>query len=308
MNRKFILNLKQRGVGDTLITTAFARDFKAQYPDAQLKVVGTASDEIFANNDDVYKGETDDSWETLEINYKECIDNAWLTGKGKYIHAPYFAFCKLTCIPVKIWTEHPIIHLSQEEKKRPLGDLRYGVIAAGSKTDMPAKQWPFDYWQELVDATDDTKWVQVGGNDNIHVNPKLNNVIDMVGKTTLRQLFTYIYQCDQFVGHISMPMLVAMTFNLPGVVICGGREPAWLYDKYKEYTRLEFLSSIGRGLDCCKRTGCSVRGVKQPHNETEPAKGYYCSLPVGAGDKIGPKCMYDIQPIHVIEELRTNKG
>jgi ADP-heptose:LPS heptosyltransferase len=157
------------------------------------------------------------------------------------------------------------IYLSEEEKERPgpveavLGAKRpYWVMAAGGKYDFTIKWWHRRRWQAVVDHfRKDLLFVQVG--EKGHYHPPLKGVVDLRGKTSLRDLVRLIYHANGVVCPITLPMHLAAAVPVPEgrkrlrscIVIAGGREPA----HWEQYPGHHFLHTIG-ALDCCARGGC----------------------------------------------------
>ena len=157
------------------------------------------------------------------------------------------------------------IYLSDEEKERPgpveavLGAKRpYWVMAAGGKYDFTIKWWHRRRWQGVVDHfRKDLLFVQVG--EKGHYHPPLQGVVDLRGKTSLRDLVRLIYHANGVICPITLPMHLAAAVPVPEgrkrlrscIVIAGGREPA----HWEQYPGHHFLHTIG-ALDCCARGGC----------------------------------------------------
>jgi ADP-heptose:LPS heptosyltransferase len=157
------------------------------------------------------------------------------------------------------------IHLSQEERQRfspvqeTLGEHRpYWIVAAGGKYDYTIKWWHLRRWQEVVDGfRDRLLFVQVG--EKGHYHPPLKGVLDLRGKTTLRELVRLVYYADGVLCPITLlmhlaaavPRPVGIERLRPCIVIAGGREPA----HWEQYPGHQFLHTIGQ-LDCCAAGGC----------------------------------------------------
>ncbi len=87
-----------------------------------------------------------------------------------------------------------------------------------------------------------------------------DNVINLVGKTDLRQLIRLIYNAFGVVTPVSVPMVMA--YATPAhprfkrrsracVVLAGGREP----NHWQQAPNQQFLHTCGM-LDCCDHGGC----------------------------------------------------
>jgi ADP-heptose:LPS heptosyltransferase len=156
------------------------------------------------------------------------------------------------------------IHLSNEEKSwisqvEETGFKgNYWVILAGGKTDFTAKWWdPFRYQDVVNYFKGRIQFIQCGEKNHWH--PGLKNVIDLRGKTDIRQFIRLIYHADGVLCPITFAMhLAAAVPTKPGkpsnracVVIAGGREPS----HWEAYPYHQFIHTCG-ALPCCDNGGC----------------------------------------------------
>ena len=87
----------------------------------------------------------------------------------------------------------------------------------------------------------------------------VEGVVDLRGRTSLRQLVRLMYHAQGAISAVSLLMHLAaavevkpgMPKNRPCVVIAGGREPA----HWEAYTHHQYISNNG-ALPCCKNGGC----------------------------------------------------
>ena len=100
-------------------------------------------------------------------------------------------------------------------------------------------------------------FVQIG--EAGHHHPPLEGVLDLRGRTTLRELIRLVHHADGAVAPVSLLMhLAAAVETRPGaplsrpcVVVAGGREPV----HWEAYPGHQFLHTIG-ALPCCASGGC----------------------------------------------------
>jgi len=107
------------------------------------------------------------------------------------------------------------IYLSDEEMK-PWPGLaeRYALINAGYKNDFTAKMWSHYRYQEVVNATkDEIQWVQVGSANDNH--RPLENVINLVGQTNIRQMCQVMYRAAFVVCPVTFHMHLAAAVPTP---------------------------------------------------------------------------------------------
>jgi ADP-heptose:LPS heptosyltransferase len=157
------------------------------------------------------------------------------------------------------------IYLSAEEKKAPslvqqiVGEeLPFWIIVAGGKFDFTVKWWHFRRWQAVVDHfRGRLLFAQIG--EEGHYHPPLRGVLDLRGKTTLRELIRLVYHARGVFCPITSAMhLAAAVETKPGnpnprpcVVVAGGREPTTWFS----YPHHRVLHTLGQ-LPCCATGGC----------------------------------------------------
>ncbi len=201
------------------------------------------------------------------------------------------------------------LHLSREEKSWPtelLGEdldpnKPWWLMLAGGKFDFTTKWWDPGFYQEVVDGLQGkVQFVQCGQADHWH--PPLKNVINLIGKTSLRQFLRMVYHAYGIVCPITFAMHAAAAVETPErrmrpcVVIAGGREPV----HWEQYPGHQFLHTIGI-LDCCATGGCwKNRCQKVGDGDLKDAREL-CKYPVDISNDLQiPKCMKMITPQEVI--------
>lgn len=202
------------------------------------------------------------------------------------------------------------VFLSSDERSAPNPVSKpYWLLNAGGKQDYTAKIWPAKHAQELVDLLKDrVTFVQVG--ESHHLHPKLSGVVDMVGKTTMRELVRLVHHSEGIVTGVSLLMHLAAAVPRPGdmvgappkrlrpcVVIAGGREPA----HWEQYPGHQFLHTIGQ-LDCCAAGACwKSRAV--PTGDGEEHDKSLCLLPRDGS----PECLWSIAPRDVVRAMNIEE-
>jgi len=188
----------------------------------------------------------------------------------------------------------------------------FWLIQTGGPDTRSAAWWDASRYQQVVDEfKDKITFVQVGAPGEHH--PRLDGVIDLVGKTDLRQLIRLMYHAAGYVGAPGFLMhLAAATPGKPfersgrprapwraAVIISGGQEPyQWI-----AYEGQQVLHTNGM-LRCCEMGGCGKTRCEVPHR-LEPHPEELCSFPVkiGRGDVV-PKCLDMITTKMVIDRIR----
>jgi len=203
------------------------------------------------------------------------------------------------------------IHLSEQEKTNiPFQNLidylkPVWIVDAGYKLDFTCKMWEFDRYQQVIDNTKDKiTWVQIGAANHIH--RPLKNTVNLIGKTTHRQLIQLIYHTDGVLTPVSYPMHLATipTKNnkpktRPCIVIAGAREP----NTWEQYKNHQYIHTLGI-LECSKQNACWKSRV-QKINDNKTQDNNICTLPVKTkSGQIIPKCLDLITAEHIINLIR----
>jgi ADP-heptose:LPS heptosyltransferase len=304
MPRKLILKTSL-SPGDICTLTAAIESLHSTYPDRFLTDVRTLCDELFLHNPRISKlTESDADVEPIEMHYTD------LLLKCDGIPTPFLGgYCydlgKKLGMPLELTTNRPQLYLSEEEKTtHPL--VRYGagnirnfwLVVAGVKRDFPLKQWPIEYYQEVIDQLrGKVQFVQIGSSEDDH--PSLGGVINLVGKTNLRDLVCLAYHADGGVGPISLVQHLCAAFEKPYVAILGGREPV-IWTQYPLQTTLHTLGK----LPCCRTKSCWRSRVVRLNDGSEQDNSL-CELPVLGLERAVGKCMTLIKPSDVIRAIEV---
>jgi ADP-heptose:LPS heptosyltransferase len=89
---------------------------------------------------------------------------------------------------------------------------------------MRNKQWFPDRFQAVIDALQgEFKFVQLGSASD----PPLQHVIDLRGKTNIRQSAAIMHQAQLYIGNVGFLMHLARAVECPSVIVYGGREAPW---------------------------------------------------------------------------------
>lgn len=313
--RRIVL-IHKRAPGDTAVMTALPRDIHAAYP-GQFEIgVDTNCMSLWDNNPYVVPAKV--------LKAKGPVEHLKLTyGKGvrdqnfetvhflSYFHRDFEVQARAH---VPLTLPYPDLHLSEAEKTVPLINGRYWAFLSGGKSDFTAKVWSAAYWQETIDQLGalGIPLVQIGGTDSGHWHPEVKNGLNLVGKTSLRDMMRVIYHADGVICGVTSAMHIAAGLQRPCVVLAGGRE-AWWWEAYvRENSGLggagvaaqlkmphRFLHTIGL-LDCCKAHGCWKNKVIKIQDDPS-----VCKYPIIKPGQAVPKCLDMITPQHVIEAVMS---
>jgi ADP-heptose:LPS heptosyltransferase len=299
--RKLILK-NYLSPGDVLVMTAAIHSLHKAYPGKFRVAVDTSAQAFFEHSPDVEPLEKarEEKWEEVQMHYpliQECNQRAvhFLEGYVQYLNDNLQ-------VPVRLSVNRPQIWLSNEEKawmnqvEEQLGYKgRFWVVNAGRKSDFTCKHWGTENFQRLVDLLrGKIVFVQIGSSEHHH--PPLKNVLNLVGKTDLRQLVRLFWHADGVVTGVSMPHHLAAALEKPSVTVMGGREPV----TWNSYPKCQLLHTVG-SLSCCRSGGCwKSRTVALPDNAEQ--NGSLCEQPQ-PGEPALPRCMVMIKPERVAEAV-----
>ena len=236
--KKLILKNSQ-SPGDVVMLTAAIRDLHYCCPGEFLTDVRTPCPDLWKNNPYITKITDDDpEAETIQCHYPAI--NRSNQEPYHFIHGfTKFLSEKLSRVisPSEFRGD---IHLSNQEKnwysqiREIIGrDVPFWIIVAGGKFDYTIKWWSHERFQTVVDHFQgQLLFVQIGASKEHHHQP-LKDVIDLRGKTNLRQLVRLMYHSAGVLCPVTMAMHLAAavevkrpfypTANRPCVVVAGGR-------------------------------------------------------------------------------------
>lgn len=181
----------------------------------------------------------------------------------------------------------------------------FWLVCSGGKGDFTAKSWGHDNYQEVVNRlSGGVRFVQVGGSPSDHPPLYARCGENMVGKTTLRQLFDLVRRARGVLCGVSLLMHVAAALEKPAVVVAGGREPV----QWNAYAKQIYVHTVG-ALPCSSVQGhvghACWRSRTVPLGDGTWYDRDTCERPVDGS----PACMRLITPAHVAElVLRYDRG
>ena len=181
-------------------------------------------------------------------------------------------------------------------------DIPFWIVVAGGKFDFTIKWWDSKRFQQVIDHfLGKLLFVQVGENDHCH--PDLRNVLNLRGKTDLRQLIRLVYHSQGVLCPVTVLMHLAaaietksgMPRNRPCVVVAGGREPP----HWEAYPHHQFIHTVG-ALRCCEQGGCWRSRTLPLGDGDEKDRSEHCCL-----DVVGtlPRCMDMITVEDVVRRI-----
>jgi len=308
--------------GDLIMLSAAIRDLKIAHSNI-LVDVRTAVPDMWDNN--VYLTRIDDKDPEAEIIDAEYpLINSSNSKPYHFIHGYRFFLEEKLGLKIPQGDFKGYIPISDQEKAwmnqiQEMGiEERFWLLFSGGKWDYTAKWWNPEEYQKVVDHfKDKILFVQCG--EESHYHPKLNNVINLIGKTNTRQLIRLMYHAVGVVCPVTFAMHLARAVETPRkdimhrpcVVIAGGREPT----HWESYPNHKFLHHVG-ALECCEQGGCWRSRAFELGDGDEKDKSL-CLEPVDLNKKILPpntkkevdlkipKCLHMITHKHVIEAIES---
>jgi hypothetical protein len=209
------------------------------------------------------------------------------------------------------------IHLSDEERGwmsqiEERGIKRnFWILMAGGKFDFTTKWWDPQKYQKIVDHfRKKILFVQCGEKNHFH--PKLKGVLNLVGKTDIRQFVRLMYHSVGVICPITFAMHLAAATPMrdvdnfgnrlpnhrPCIVIAGGREPV----QWEAYPFHQYLHRVGT-MWCCNNGGCWKSRCQKVGDNDKSDVTDFCPSPVKKGPISIAKCMDMISAEEVIEKI-----
>lgn len=301
--------------GDVVMLTAAVEALHVQYPGRFLTDVRTPCPALWEHNPYVTPlDDADPQVRRIECQYPLIHNSNQLP--YHFLHGYVRHLGGELGLPLEPVAFRGNIHLHPDERSAPspaaemLDDSEpYWIICAGGKYDCSVKWWHRRRWQEVVDHFQGTlQFVHIG--ESGHYHPPLRGVIDLRGRTSLRELIRLVYHASGVLCPVTLLMHLAAAVPgktgsglRPGVVVAGGREPP----HWEAYPGHQFLHTVGT-LPCCATAACwRARTVPMGDNSENDAPGRLCLRPLPSGL---PECMDKITARHVIAaiELYSNPG
>ena len=249
--------------GDIVTLTAAVRDLHLAYPGEYVTDVRTPCPALWENNPHITRIEDTDPDARVIVMEYPLIHRS--NQEPVHFITAYTAFlAEQIGRPIRATAFKGDIYLSDQERgwmsqveEAEGKGTRFWIIVSGGKTDFTAKWWDAARWQGVVDHfAGRIRFVQVG--EASHKHPALRGVLDLRGKTDLRQLVRLVYHADGVLCPVTSLMHLAAAVPWkhsnglrPCVVVAGGREPS----HWERYPGHAYLDTIGQ-LPCCDLGGC----------------------------------------------------
>lgn len=295
--------------GDIVMLTAAVRDLHLAYPGRFQTDVRTSCPDLWVGNPYLTPlDESDAAVEVFDCHYPlihRSNDEPW-----HFLHGFIADMNERLGLQVRPTTFKGDIHFTAEEQAWFAEMEREGPVdpfwlfASGGKWDYTAKWWDPRRYQAVIDHfAGRIEFVQVG--ELHHNHPALRGVVDLRGRTTLRELVRLMHFADGAISAVSLLMHLAAAVpprpgrppNRPCVVVAGGREPP----HWTAYPHHQFIHTVG-ALACCRDGGCwKSRTLALGDGDAKDHPDELCVDVVGGL----PRCMDMITADDVIRRARS---
>jgi len=298
--------------GDIVMLTAAVRDLHRSHPRKFLIDVRTPTPELWMHNPFIVKlDEKAPHVRSIRMQYPMIHSSNrrpyhFIHGFVNFLETHLALHIPVTDFRGDIYlsdSEREPIHAFEEAIIEGRG---YWIIVAGGKLDFTAKWWNPQAYQRVVDHFHgDIQFVQCGDAEDWH--PPLSGVVNMVGKTTIREFIRLIYHTDGVVCPVTFAMHLAAAVEMPPgkpkhrpcVVLGGGREPP----HWEAYPFHQYISTVGM-LPCCDHGGCWRSRCQLVGDGDEKDSVNVCDRPVQVSPDLRiPQCMQMIRPEDVIRRI-----
>lgn len=220
------------GLGDNILLSSVAREIKKRNDLVKVSIF-TNYHELFYLNKDIHSTWTPrfNIFERRKYCGYRCITPYYCQYDASLDYDIYqsnehliTSMCRIAGVSGTVELK-PNITLTPEEKSQGFLRKRQVVIQSSGKANPPGvmlnKNWLPERFQGVVDVLkSDYEFIQLG---NIQ-DPLLQGVIDLRGKTKLRQSAAILSQSCVFVGQVGFLMHMARAVDCRSVIIYGGRE------------------------------------------------------------------------------------
>jgi ADP-heptose:LPS heptosyltransferase len=309
IKRKVIIRNSQ-SPGDIVMLTAAVRDLFLSHPEIGIDP-RTSAGELWENNPHIIKFEEGDK-DVEDINVDYPLIHESNEGQHHFIHGYRKDLENKLDVDIKPTKFKGDIHIGDSEKGwisqvEEMGVKNdFWIVMAGGKYDYTCKWSNPTTIQNVIDHfKGKITFVQCGQEDHYH--PPLKNVVNLIGKTDLRQFIRLIYHSVGVLCPVTLAMHAAAAvemknnppINRPCVVIAGGREPP----QWEAYPNHRFLATNG-AMDCCDNGGCWKSRCQTVGDGDKKDIKDLCLYPVELENKIKiPKCMDMIKDVDIIRAI-----
>lgn len=284
-------------VGDSLALSCAVANLKKVCPGVGVVYSGVHP-EVFANSPDVsLKGQVDAAFKVVYTDFgashfgavKWSLCEGFTRSLGGWLGMD---------IPFDI--KVPVLYLSDEEKARYAKEPYAGCVVLNSNIQPYCLTKGYPWWREVVRLLPGATFVLIGsGNPNEHRMDAagLANVVDLRGRTTLRDLMALVSVCGCVLSPASAVVHIAAALGRPSVVVIGARESR----RFTDYPGALHVHSrcVCGGDTWSGSCGCTRFKFSDARAEL------VCPRPVPYRGWSYPACMLSIAPESVVSAVES---
>lgn len=246
--RKILLTTNNH-LGDSVALTAALHDAKKAFPDFQFDYDGKYGD-VFRGNPDITRFSRREPYDEIRVTYA----GSQRTGDGGNLceaasKSLSMQLGALTGIFYQKRHSTPYLHLTKDEKTHDFHIGKpYCVLNTNSQNRSEVKAYP--HYQRMIDILNEKGItpVLIGGDRGRDITEELHGCVDLRLKTTQRELFSLVYQCELVISPSSGVIHIGAAFRKRMLCIIGARESP-VITRYPNCTML--TSKCRRGFDEC---------------------------------------------------------
>jgi ADP-heptose:LPS heptosyltransferase len=202
--------------GDALITANVIRNIKSEYPELKINCI-TPHPELLRHDPTIDSLNGNETFYSFDSTYWELIVEK--DQKENIISH------NLMRLGIKEYEYSSKFYLTEREKawsNKLLDGNQKPIISICTKSKEPVKNWPIDYWTELIKClTSKFTIIHLGDEKE----PIFKNVIRYAGLHTMRESAALLSISKLFIGPDSLLMHIANGLKIKSIIIFGGSRP-----------------------------------------------------------------------------------
>lgn len=217
--KKLITVIDRLGApGDALITATVIRNLKKVYPDIKCNCI-TPYPELVEQDPHIDSLNQQETFYSLDSTYWELI-----VRKEDQINVVDYNLIKLGITNFEYDSK---FYLTDQEKDWGMSqfsklELNKPILAICTRSKESVKNWPIEYWIELLSKLKPNyEIIQLGDSNE----PIFEGVKRFAGKTSMRESAALLSLVLFFIGPDSLLMHIANGLNIPSIIIFGGSRP-----------------------------------------------------------------------------------
>lgn len=255
--------------GDTLLTAIVAHNIKRKFPRLKIHAI-TNNTELLKYDPNIESLNNKESFFSITHWYLDLLND-----KDGTTNVVAHTLKKLGIKDFQYKAQYFIHENESEWAKDKVPCNNKPLIAINCLSKESVKNWPFEYWNILIDKLSSfVDFIQLGDTrEPVFKNP---SVLRFAGQTTMREAAAILGKADLFIGPDSFLAHVANGLSVQSIIIFGGSRTA---------DNLGYSDNI----NLVNYPSCSPCWI-------HPSNGGICNYDY--------KCLYAIKPSLVLEEVR----